>query len=75
LNVLYVEQPQQLVMQHPHHHSLGNVVMTGQLPGAFIWGSFYSMQNIFDISAAVTLLSTSFCHIGPHATCFSQVTF
>jgi hypothetical protein len=49
-------------MQHPHHHSLGNV-MRSKLPGIRFKGLFYGMQNIiFHTGIPATSESTSVCH-------------
>jgi hypothetical protein len=41
------EQVPHLIMQHPHHRSLGNVVTTGQRPGTISRGSFYCTHSVF----------------------------
>jgi hypothetical protein len=53
-NMLYVERIQQLIMQCPHHRSLGNAVTMDQPPNT-IRGSFYGTRNIFHIRAPATL--------------------
>jgi hypothetical protein len=75
LNMLYVERIQQLIMQRPHHRSLGNLVTTGQPPGTSTRESFYGTQNIFHIGAPATSWSASVCHNGPHTTRLWQTTF
>jgi hypothetical protein len=70
--MLYVERIQQLIMQHPHHRSLGSLVTTGQPPGTSTRGSFYGTQNIFHIGALATSWPARVCHKGPHATCFCR---
>jgi hypothetical protein len=69
LNMLYIEWIQRLIMQHPHHCLLGNVM--GHSPCTSIRGWFYGMRNIFHIGASATPSSSSVHHIGMLVTCFS----
>jgi hypothetical protein len=64
LDIPYVERTRQLLMQHPHQRSLGNLVTSGQPPGTSTRGSFYGTQIII-------------LHIGAHAISwpFQRVTY
>jgi hypothetical protein len=70
----YVEWIQELIIQHPRHYLLWNM-MVGYPPGSSSRGSFYGTKNIFHISTPATSWSTSICHSGLHTTCFLQMTF